>query len=179
MAQKSIPGAESDSGTSTNHFRLYVLFTITAALVAATAAHISLTLAIAPWAMFMGWVAYFTRTPSAAEGLRTFACVVIGLGLGAAATVTIGALTPALGGLAFPVTVFGTALVVIAARSLPVLNNLLAYFIGLITFFAAHLEPGLPAVAELGGAVALGSLAGWLAQKVESQIRSFRGRTAH
>jgi hypothetical protein len=179
MAHDSIPAAGSDPATSATDFRLYALFTITAALVAATAAHISLTLAIAPWAMFMGWVVYFTRAPSAAEGLRSIACVVIGLCLGAAATVTVEAVTPFLGGLALPVTVFGTALVVIAARSLPVLNNLLAYFIGLITFFAAHLEPGLAAVAELAGAVGLGSLAGWLAQKVESQIRSFRGRTAH
>jgi hypothetical protein len=178
MAQNSIPLATDDPGTTTGR-GLYVLFTITAALVAATAAHISLTLAIAPWAMFMGWVAYFTRTPSAAEGLRTFGCVVIGLILGAAATVTVGTLTPALGVLAFPVTVFCTALVVIAARSVPVLNNLLGYFIGLITFFAAHLEPGFLAIAELAGAVGLGSLAGWLAQKVESRIRSYRERAAH
>jgi hypothetical protein len=179
MAQNSIPAAGNDSGASTTDFRLYALFTVTAALVAAAAAHISLTLAIAPWAMFMGWVAFFTRTPSTAEGLRSITCVVIGLCLGAAATMTVGTLTPALGGLAFPVTVFGTALVVIAARSLPVLNNLLAYFIGLITFFAAHLEPGLLAIAELAGAVGLGSLAGWLAQKAESRVRRFRGRAAH
>jgi hypothetical protein len=179
MAQNSISVAPGNSGTSIAGWGLYLLFTITAALVAATAAHISLTLAFAPWAMFMGWVAYFTRTPSAAEGLRSFTCVVVGLGLGAMATTAVGALTPALGGLAFPVTVFGTALIVIAARSLPALNNLLAYFIGLITFFAAHMEPGLSAVLELAAAISLGALAGWLAQNVESRIRAFRERTAH
>jgi hypothetical protein len=179
MAQNSTSMAASDPGESKTGGRLYVLFTITAALIAAAAAHISLTLAIAPWAMFMGWVAYFTRTRSGAEGFRTFACVVIGLGLGVAATVAAGALAPILNGLAFPVTVFGTALVVIAARGLPALNNLLGYFIGLITFFAAHLEPGLPAITQLASAVGIGSLAGWLAQNVESRIRKVGGRAAH
>ena len=177
MAQSATPAeATGPAMTSAGH---YVLFTVTAALVAAAAAHISLTLAFAPWAMFMGWVAYFTRTPSAAEGLRSFACVVIGLCIGAAATITVGALTPTLEGFAFPVTVFATALAVLAARGLPVLNNLLGYFIGLITYFAAHPEPGLLAIAELAGALGLGSLAGWLAQSVESRVRRMGGQVAH
>jgi hypothetical protein len=179
MAQNSIPAGAADPGISRADRGLYVLFTVTAALVAAGAAHISLTLAVAPWAMFMGWVAYFTRKPSAAEGLRSFVCVVIGLCFGAAATFTASALTPTLESLALPVTVFGTALAVIAARGLPVLNNLLGYFIGLITYFAAHPEPGFLAIAELAGAVGLGSLAGWLAHSVESQVRQIGGQVAH
>ncbi len=178
MVQNSIPAAASNFGTSATDRRAYILFTVTAALVAATAAHISLTLAIAPWAMFMGWVVYFTRAPSGAEGIRSFACAVIGLCLGAAATVTVAMLAPALAGLALPVTVFGTALLVIAMRGVPVFNNLLGYFIGLITFFAAHLEPGLAAIAKLAGALALGSISGWLAQKLESGIRSLPGHIA-
>ncbi len=66
----------------------------------------------------------------------------------------------------------------IAIRGVPVFNNLLGYFIGLITFFAAHLEPGLAAIAKLACAMALGSLAGWLAQKLESGIRSLPGHIA-
>jgi hypothetical protein len=171
VSQQSTRQRAIDHGQSQTGVGLYVVFTITAALVAATAAHVTLSLAIAPWAMFMGWVAYFTRRPSPAEGLRSLACVVIGLCLGAAATITVAGVTPALGGLALPVTVFGTALIVLAARGLPLINNLLGYFIGLITFFAAHLDPGLQSIAELASAVGIGALAAWLAQTVEGGIR--------
>ncbi len=40
---------------------------------------------------------------------------------------------------------------VIVTRGLPILNDLLGYFLGLISFFASHLEPALGSVAELGG----------------------------
>lgn len=153
---------------------LYMIFTITAAFVAATAAGLSLVLAVAPWAMFMGWVAYFTRKPSPAEGLRTYACVLVGLSLGAVATIAVGALGSLLGPLTLPAVVLVTGSVVIAMRGLPVLNNLLGYFIGLITFFAAHLEPSLSAIAELAGATGLGSFAGWGAHSIESRARRMK-----
>jgi hypothetical protein len=151
---------------------LYVVLTIAAALVAASAAHTSLLLTLPPWAMFMGWVAYFSRRPSAPEGLQSFACVLFGLCLGALATIAISHLAPIVGGAALPLVVFGVALIVIATRGLPLLNNLLGYFIGLITFFASHLDPELVSIAKLGGATALGSVAGWVAQTVEGKVRN-------
>ncbi|MFK0274829.1 DUF1097 domain-containing protein [Ensifer sp. NPDC090286] len=156
------------SGSSTG---LYLIFTVTAAFVAAMASGLSLVLAIAPWAMFMGWIAYFTRKPSPAEGLRTYVCVVIGLSLGAISTLAVALLAPMLGALALPAVVFVTGSVVIVTRGLPWLNNLLGYFIGLVTFFAAHLEPTLATLSELAGATGLGSLAGWVAQIIESRTR--------
>ena len=171
MSQETTHATAPDMAGSNTSPGLYVAFTVTAAFVAASAAGLSLVLTIAPWAMFMGWVAYFTRKPSPAEGLWTFACIVVGLSLGAIATIAVGVLGPPLGGLTLPVVVFATGLVVIAARGLPVLNNLLGYFIGLITFFAAHLEPTLSSVAELAGATGLGSFAGWVAQTIEGRVR--------
>lgn len=163
------PFAYSTGNTST---RLYMLLTITAALTAAMAAHTSLLLALPPWAMFMGWVAYFARRPSPAEGFQSWICTILGLCLGAAATSAMSLIGPTLGGAAFPVVVLCVALTVISTRGLPVLNNLLGYFIGLITFFAAHLEPELSSIAKLGSATAIGSIAGWIVQTVEKKIRS-------
>lgn len=151
--------------------RLYILLTITAALTAAMAAQTSLLLALPPWAMFMGWVAYFTRRPSAAEGFQSWVCTLFGLCLGAVATLAMGLLGPVLGGVAFPLVVLCVALVVISTRGLPFLNNLLSYFIGLITFFAAHLEPELSTIARLGSATAIGAVAGWVVQAVEKRVR--------
>ena len=148
----------------------YILLTGTAALTAATAAFATLSLGWLPWVMFMGWVAYFTR-PSPAGGLQTFVCVVAGLALGALATIAAGALSPAMGPAALPVVVFVVACAVIATRGMPALNNLLGYFIGLITFFAAHQEPGVGSVATLSATISVGFVAGFLSQKVEALFR--------
>jgi hypothetical protein len=164
----SLPGSPAHSKTGAG---LYFALTLSAALVAAAAASASVALALPAWAMFMGWVAYFTRRPSAGEGLQSFVCILLGLSLGALATIAVGALAPSLGGFALPLVVLGIGTVVIATRGLPVLNNLLAYFIGMITFFAAHLEPELASIARLGGAAWLGCLAGWVVQSVEGHIR--------
>jgi hypothetical protein len=171
MSQQSTQATMPDIAGPDTSPGLYVGVTATAAFVAASAAGLSLMLAIPPWAMFMGWVAYFTRKPSPAEGLRTFSCILAGLSLGAVATIAAGALGPALGSLALPAVVFAIGFAVIATRGLPVLNNLLGYFIGLITFFAAHPEPTLNSVGELAGATGLGSLAGWAAQAIERHLR--------
>jgi hypothetical protein len=150
---------------------LYIVLTVTAALTAAAAAQTSLLLSLPPWAMFMGWVAYFTRRPSAREGFQSWICIVIGLCIGAVATMSTGLLAPTLGALAFPIVVLCVALTVISTRGLPVLGNLLAYFIGLITFFAAHLEPELASIGRLASATAIGSFAGWAVQQVEKRVR--------
>ena len=42
------------------------------------------------------------------------------------------------------------------------MNNLLGYFLGLVAWFAAHLEPSLEGVAHLFGASVIGSAAGWI-----------------
>lgn len=171
MTQETTHADTHGAAGSGNGAGLYLIFTVTAAFVAAAAAGLSLVLAIAPWAMFMGWIAYFTRRPSAAEGLRTYICLAIGLCLGAISTLMVALLAPMLGTLALPAVVLITGSVVIATRGLPLLNNLLGYFIGLVTFFAAHLEPALSTLAELAAATGLGSVAGWGAHTIESRAR--------
>ncbi|WP_142781885.1 DUF1097 domain-containing protein [Agrobacterium sp. T29] len=151
---------------------LYIALTMTAALTAAVAAQSSLLLTLPPWAMFMGWVAYFSRRPSVREGFQSWVGAVIGLCIGAVAVTATGILTPTLGAFAFPIVVFCVALTVISTRGLPFLNNLLGYFIGLITFFAAHLEPELASIVKLGSATAIGSVAGWAVQTIEKKVRS-------
>ncbi|MGF7150010.1 hypothetical protein FHS96_003667 [Sphingomonas zeicaulis] len=148
----------------------YIILTGTAALTAAVAAFATLSLGWAPWIMFMGWVAYFTR-PNPVAGLQSFTCVVLGLALGSLAMIAVETLGPSLGGAALPAVVFAVACTVIATRGLPAFNNLLAYFIGLITVFAAHREPSPGTVVVLAAAVALGFIAGWVSQQIEAVTR--------
>lgn len=145
----------------------YLAFSTAAALTAAAASAASLAFGLPVWAMFVGWVAFFTRGLSGRDGAVNLACVVLGTAIGAAAAIAIAALHPALGMLALPMVVFVVASVVVSLRAAPMLNNILAYFLGLIAFFAAHMEPTLGTVAHLGSAGALGSLAGWVSMALQ------------
>jgi hypothetical protein len=147
-----------------------VIFTGVAAIVAAGAAFGALHLGFAPWAMFVGWVAYFTRPISAAQGIKTGLCVWLGVAIGAAAALALGALGPIFGQAAILPVVFVVACVVLALRSVPPFDNVLAWFLGLIAFFASHLPPSLLSIAELGAAASGGILAGWIAQRLQARL---------
>lgn len=152
-----------------NRIGSYAILTAIGASIAALAAFVALLLGWAPWIMFMGWVAYFTR-PTPSDGLQTYICVVVGLALGAVAVLSAAALAPGLGAAALPIVVFAIACIVIGTRGLPIMNNLLGYFLGLITFFAAHMNPTAASIGALAAAIAIGFAAGILSQRIQSAI---------
>jgi Protein of unknown function (DUF1097) len=82
--------------------------------------------------MFIGWVAYFTRGHSFKDGMVNLACVVLGIVFGVIAALAIAVLMPRVGSFSFAIVVFGIASIVVSLRAAPVLNNVLAYFLGLI-----------------------------------------------
>ena len=148
----------------------FIAFTLVAAATAAAAAYASVSLTLPIWAMFLGWVAYFTRGHSSVDGAVNLACLVLGLGFGMGAAVSLSVLVPALGTLAFAVVVFVVASIVVSLRALPPFNNVLAYFLGLIGFFAAHAEPTLADFSELAASGTLGSVAAWASQRMQSRL---------
>lgn len=146
--------------------------TLIAALVASTAATMSAGQGWPVWAMFIGWVAFFTGEHSLKGAICSYACVAIGIAFGNFAGMGVGALMPLIDYLAFGVVVFVVAVVVVSLRAVPLLNNVVAYFLGLISFFAAHLPPGLLAFGELATVAGLGSGAAFIAQTL--QVRAMR-----
>jgi hypothetical protein len=149
---------------------IFLGFGAIAAAIASTAAVTSLHLGMAPWAMFIGWVAYFTRPVSTRQGIYTWICVLGGLAFGAVATLALQSLVPIMGSLALFVVVFAVAIVVVSMRIVRVLDNIPAWFLGLIGFFASHAEPSMTAVFELAGATALGTAAGWVSQRLQGRF---------
>jgi len=147
----------------------FLAFGSVAALTAAAAATTSLTLGLAPWVMFIGWVAWFTRPLSARQGLATWLCLACGLALGAVAVLALRILGPSLGAVSLGVVVFVVALAVVSMRAVRLLDNIPAWFLGLIAFFAAHLEPALASVAELAAGMAIGLGGGWLSQRLQGR----------
>lgn len=149
---------------------IYIGISAVAKVTAAAASASSLAFGLPVWAMFIGWVAFFTRGMTVRDGAINLGCVWIGIAIGALAALAIGALSPSLGMIALPVVVFVVAIIVVSLRAVPTLNNILGYFLGLIAFFAAHLEPTLSSVAELAAASGLGSVAGLLSMKLQQPM---------
>ena len=145
----------------------FVVTTVVAAATAALAAAGSMALSLPVWAMFVGWIAFFTRGLNTRSTFENLACVGLGMSMGVIAALSIPQLASVTGpGLALPATVFVVALVVVALRGLPILNNLLGYFLGLVAWFAAHSEPSLESLLQLFGASMIGSAAGWVSHRV-------------
>jgi uncharacterized membrane protein YgaE (UPF0421/DUF939 family) len=148
----------------------FTVLTLAAALTAAIAATTSASLGWPVWTMFMGWVAFFTRGHSGKDALYSYLCLAIGIAIGTGAALAVGALLPLIGPFAFGAVVFVVAVIVVSLRAAAPINNIPAYFLGLITFFAAHLEPGILAFSELAAVSGLGSFAGWTAHKLQAKI---------
>lgn len=86
------------------------------------------------------------------------------------AAISIGILYSVLGPLTLSAVVFVVAMIVVSLRAVPVLNNILCYFLELITFFAAHIEPTLDSFVHLSSTIALGSIAGWVSMKLQQRL---------
>lgn len=146
------------------------VITVIAAVTAALAATSSASLGWPVWAMFMGWVAFFTRGHSAKEAIYSYLCLASGIVMGVGAVLAVGALLPLIGPFAFGAVVFVVAMIVVSLRVAAPLNNIPAYFLGLITFFAAHMEPSILAVSELLSVSGVGSFAAWLAHRLQGKV---------
>ncbi|HEY0506137.1 MAG TPA: DUF1097 domain-containing protein [Lysobacter sp.] len=132
--------------------------------VAALAATFSaLVLDVPVWAMFVGWISYFSRGLNLRQGVVNLACVLVGLGVGIAAGAAMQALTPHLGTFTVTAVVFAVALVVLSLRHVPVFNNLPGFFLGLVAYFASHQPPSWGAFSGLGVAVGVGAGAAFIA----------------
>ncbi len=148
----------------------FTALTLAAATIAAVAATTSASLGWPVWAMFMGWVAFFTRGHSASDAVFSYLCLAIGIAFGVGAALAVGTLMPLIGSLAFGPVVFVVAIVVVSLRALPPINNVPAYFLGLITFFAAHQPPSALLYVELAAVAAIGTTAAWVAHKFQAWI---------
>lgn len=133
-------------------------------VIASSAATFSLLVLELPvWAMFVGWIAYFTRGLNWRNGLINLACVLIGLAMGVGAAHLLAWTGPVLGPFAISAAVMAVTVVALSLAKLPVFNNVLGFFLGLVAYFASHLPPTPTSFAQLGVAAAIGTLAGFLA----------------
>ncbi|MES2871132.1 MAG: DUF1097 domain-containing protein [Pseudomonadota bacterium] len=145
---------------SMNHVKAILGESVLACLAATICA---LLIDVPVWAMFIGWIAFFTRGITARDGLINLVCVLGGLIIGIAAGLASAAVAPYLGALTITPIALTATLIVLSLKLLPVFNNLLGFFLGLVCYFASGLPPTLDTFVELAIASSLGILGGLLA----------------
>jgi hypothetical protein len=145
-------------------------------IASAAAGTAALLIEVPVWAMFIGWIGYFSRGINLRQGVLNLSCILAGLGIGVAASLAMAALNPLLGAATLPTVVFVVALVVLTASRMTPLSNPLGYFLGLVCWFAAHQPPSMTLLLELAGAALLGTFAGWAAASLPH--RAAQARTA-
>jgi hypothetical protein len=145
----------------------YNITTVIASTMACIGSVVALFFLLPVWTMFIGWIAFFSRGLTFRFAIENLSCLVIGLVLGCIASIAIHSLVPIIGiTVALPAVVFGIAIVVVSLRGLPILNNLVCYFLGLVTWFGAHLEPEVSNIMLLSYSGTIGSIAGYIAHKL-------------
>jgi hypothetical protein len=149
------PSATTDISKKPSRFHA---ITLIGAAVAATTTFVTIAAGLPAWAMFLGWVAYSSSAKTKREGVGNLISFLVGLNFGAATSLTIGFLTPSLGGAAVPLAIFGVVIIVLSLRALPPINNPLAYILGLVSFFASGQVPSVSILAVLAVAGLIGAL---------------------
>ena len=142
--------------------RRFVINTLVVAVVAAVATWCSASLKLEVWVMFAGLTAWFTHPTSWREGASGVVCMWLGLGAGAVSVFANDALGRAIGPFALPLVVFVATVIVVGLRATRGAKNTLAWFVGLVTFFAAHVPPSVAGLLQLGAASLVGGFAGFL-----------------
>ncbi|WP_375283587.1 DUF1097 domain-containing protein [Sphingobium yanoikuyae] len=148
----------------------FLLWTLIASVVAAFAAWLSASLSLEVWVMFAGFIAWFTRPTSLANCLSAMLCLWLGIAIGAVSHIITGALMPSLNHMALPVVVFLVAMLIVGLRAREILGNMLAWFLGMVTFFAAEFDLAIASFAHLASATAIGGLAGYTCQTLNRRF---------
>lgn len=81
-------------------------------------------------------------------------------------------LTPSLGVTATPLLIFGVTTIVMSLRTLTPINNPLAYFLGLICFFASAQMPSITLLTMLAPSGMLGAFSAWAVGFLQSRLQS-------
>lgn len=144
------------------------------ALIASIAATITLKLSFPVWIMFIGWVSFFSRSPCLKNGLLNTLSTISGVFIGIGATFFIKYFTPYMASYSLSLATFIVAVVVLSMGFFTKLNNVVAIFLGVITYFALHQPFSIENLISILGAISIGSLAGFLAFRAQKTITSSR-----
>jgi hypothetical protein len=131
--------------------------TLAVAVVAGAATFGTVAATLSASGMFLGWVAYSINSQTIRQGYANLASFLLGLVLGIGTTLIIDVLAPALGLAATGIIIFCLVALVMTMRLVAPINNPLAYFLGITSFFYSGLSPTIGSFALLAAAGAIGA----------------------
>ncbi len=117
-------------------------------LCGALAVSISFSMGWATWVMFLAWVSYYLFGKSIKVYSPSFLQIILGVVMGVLIQSLASLLVSAMGALGFPLTVFVLIGSLAYLAKIKGLNNIPAWFLGLIIFFGVH--PELQIIPVLG-----------------------------
>lgn len=109
-------------------------------LCGALAVFVSFSMGWATWVMFLAWVSYYLFGKSIKAYIPSLLQIIAGIVMGVLIQSLASLLVPVMGALGFPLTVFILIGSLAYISKIKGLNNIPAWFIGLIIFFGVHPE---------------------------------------
>ena len=149
---------------------LYNKQTLVAAVVASTAATITVGLSLPLWVMFIGWIGYSTCSGSVRDSIISAICTCLGFSLAMLAVLVVDTLSGHIGIAAFSIVVFTIATTVVSLRSFEWVGNVVAWFLGLVTYFASLSDASDQSVIAVLLTNLFGLCAGFVANQLQQKL---------
>lgn len=128
----------------------------------AVAVSISSFLEWPTWVMFIAWVSYYVFGKNLISSLRAFVQIGLGIFMGVLIQLSAGILSNLIGALGFPVAVFFFIGSLAFIARIKALNNIPAWFLGLIILFGSHPALTFPSITKLFIPILAGFIFAWL-----------------
>lgn len=143
-------------------------------LFGAIAVSVSFSLQWPTWVMFVAWVSFYIFGRTWQASMRAFLQITLGMIMAVLIQLTAGLLTELVGPLGFPLAVFffiGSLAYFARSKSL---NNIPAWFLGLIIFFGVHPEPEPLSIAQLLIPISAGFIFAWANNLVVEKLHTLQ-----
>ncbi|GDY25423.1 DUF1097 domain-containing protein [Agarivorans sp. Toyoura001] len=148
----------------------YLLVSLIAAITATLAATLANSLSWPVWAMFIGWVAFYTGKHTLPGIFTTYGCLALGIIIANFAGLAIASLAQQIGFWSITPVVFVVALVIVSLRGIPLFNNIPSYFLGMIAFIAAHMPVGISSTMPMLIVTAVGIIAAFCTAMIQGKL---------
>lgn len=144
------------------------LSAITMGIMAALAVLSSFYLALPTWVLFIAWTSYYLFESNIKSSVVVFIQQILGILIAILIQYGSTALSEPLG---FPIVVFLVMSMVFYISKLKYLNNIPAYFLGMIVWFGSQTQPNVNTILLLSVTLALGFLFAMLNSMISQDIK--------
>lgn len=126
------------------------------------------------WVMFVAWVSFYIFGKTVQSSLGAFIQIALGMFLAVLIRLSAGVFSGLIGPPGFPLAVFICIGSLAYFARIKSLNNIPAWFLGLIILFGVHPEPGPVKIFQLFIPIVAGFVFAWLNHAVVEKIHTYQ-----